>query len=85
MFTFVLSILFVIIFVSVCLLFQLSVGKNKKNRKNISDKEAKVDNKSLWIGFYFYLFLSVLSLATFSPKWPDTVPAIKDLMVFVEQ
>lgn len=60
MFTVILSVLFIIAFIIICLLFQLSVGKFNQKRRKLSDKEVKIDNKSLWIGFYFYLFLAVL-------------------------
>lgn len=60
MFTVILSVLFIVAFIIICLLFQLSVGKFQQKRRRLSDKEVKIDNKSLWIGFYFYLFLAIL-------------------------
>lgn len=56
----ILSILFIIVFTIVCLLLQISIGKNNQKRKNLTDKEVKIDKKSLWIGFYFYLFLAIV-------------------------
>ncbi|PTI38987.1 hypothetical protein [Staphylococcus succinus] len=56
----ILSVLFIVAFIIICLLFQLSVGRFQQKRRRLSDKEVKIDNKSLWVGFYFYLFLAVL-------------------------
>ncbi|MBM2658278.1 MULTISPECIES: hypothetical protein [Staphylococcus] len=56
----VLSVLFIVAFIIICLLFQVSVGKFQQKRRSFSDKEVKIDNKSLWVGFYFYLFLGIL-------------------------
>ncbi|RIM97335.1 hypothetical protein, partial [Staphylococcus shinii] len=56
----VLSVLFIVAFIIICLLFLVSVGKFQQKRKSFSDKEVKIDNKSLWVGFYFYLFLGIL-------------------------
>lgn len=58
--TIILSVLFIVAFIVICLLFQLSVGKFQQKRRRLSDKKVKIDNKSLWIGFYFYLFLGLL-------------------------
>ncbi|PKI06294.1 hypothetical protein CW744_01725 [Staphylococcus xylosus] len=55
-----LSILFIVSFIIICLLFQVSVGNFQQKRRSFSDKEVKIDNKSLWVGFYFYLFLGIL-------------------------
>lgn len=53
MITLILSVLFIIAFVSISLLFQLSLGNSQQKRKQLSDKEVKIDKKSLWISFYF--------------------------------
>ena len=60
MITVILSVLFIIAFVSISLLFQLSLGNSQQKRKQLSDKEVKIDKKGLWIWFYFYLFLAIL-------------------------
>jgi uncharacterized protein YpmB len=61
MITVILSVLFIIAFVSISLLFQLSLGNSQQKRKQLSDKEVKIDKKkSLWISFFFYLFLAIL-------------------------
>jgi hypothetical protein len=62
MITVILSVLFIIAFVSISLLFQLFLGNSQQKRKQLSDKEVKIDKKkkSLWISFYFFLFLAIL-------------------------
>lgn len=62
MLTVILNILFIIVFIIICLLFQISVGKSKQKRRKLTNQEAKIDNRNLWIGFYFYLFLGIIIL-----------------------
>lgn len=60
MITTILSVLFIIAFVTISLLLQLFVGNTQQKVKNLSDKEVKIDKKSLWRSFFLYLILAIL-------------------------
>lgn len=60
MITAILSVLFIIAFVTISLLLQLFVGNTQQKVKNLSDKEVKIDKKSLWRSFFLYLILAIL-------------------------
>lgn len=56
----VLSLLFIISFVTILLVLQLFVGNTRQKVKKLSDKEVKIDKKSLWRSFFLYLILAIL-------------------------
>lgn len=56
----VLSLLFIISFVTILLVLQLFVGNTQQKVKKLSDKEVKIDKKSLWRSFFLYLILAIL-------------------------
>ncbi len=57
---FLYGFLFIIIFVPLCIYFQLSVGRFQKRRTGKSDKELKIDRKHLILGAIYYTFLAIL-------------------------
>ncbi|RQM87975.1 Uncharacterised protein [Staphylococcus cohnii subsp. cohnii] len=60
MITAILSVLFIISFVTILLVLQLFVGNTQQKVKKLSDKEVKIDKKSLWRSFFLYLILAIL-------------------------
>jgi Ca2+/Na+ antiporter len=60
MITFILSVLFIIAFIAICLSLQIFYGDTKKKAKKLSDEEVKIDKKSLWRSFFLYLILGIL-------------------------
>ncbi len=60
MITVILSVLFIISFVTILLVLQLFVGNTQQKVKKLSDKEVKIDKKSLWRSFFLYLILAIL-------------------------
>ena len=57
---FLYGFLFVIIFVPICVYFQLSVGRFQKRRTGKSDKKLKIDRKHLILGAVYYTLLAIL-------------------------